>query len=152
MTYTKEQRSKYNKEQREKRKILGRCVDCSNSTFEGHIRCKKHIEENRIYSKNAHKKAYYADIEKARTRGRSLAIYYLHKITDEQYNEMFKKQKGKCRICKQLSSKTLSIDHNHETGKIRGLLCENCNRELSMFQDSTSFLQEAIKYLEDTSE
>ena len=40
------------------------------------------------------------------------------------------------------------IDHDHKTGKIRGVLCPNCNRALGLFQDNVEILKEAIRYLE----
>ena len=42
---------------------------------------------------------------------------------------------------------TLNVDHCHETGKIRGLLCHNCNRALGLFKDNVEFLERAILYL-----
>jgi len=51
-------------------------------------------------------------------------------ITLDDYNEMLKKQSNKCKICKispDNLKRKLCIDHCHETGKIRGLLCDKCN-------------------------
>jgi hypothetical protein len=72
-----------------------------------------------------------------------------YNITLEEFEIMLKKQNGVCGICKTKTKlKSLAVDHNHTTGQIRGLLCENCNRGLGMFRDNTDFLQQAIKYLE----
>lgn len=68
-------------------------------------------------------------------------------ITIEQYRQMEKDQNGVCLICKQVEN-TLHVDHNHDTGEIRGLLCGRCNRGLGMFRDNTLLLLEAIKYLD----
>jgi len=74
----------------------------------------------------------------------------------EAYEEMFANQEGICAICGKdetdigaNSDKTrmLSIDHNHETGEIRGLLCNNCNRGLGGFLDNIESLYNAIEYL-----
>lgn len=75
----------------------------------------------------------------------------------EHYNKLFKKQKGACDICKQ-PEKTidyrsgkiiaLAFDHNHITGKPRGLLCGNCNRTLGFFKDNPSLLKNALLYIE----
>lgn len=72
-------------------------------------------------------------------------------ITPEDYNEMFEAQEGCCAICSthQVSMKhKLHVDHCHKTGKVRGLLCKNCNLALGNFQDSTKLLLKAIQYLE----
>jgi hypothetical protein len=64
---------------------------------------------------------------------------------------MLQSQQYSCAICLTSLSeegKLTHIDHCHATGKIRGLLCTNCNRGLGSFKDNTLFLQEAIKYLE----
>lgn len=72
-------------------------------------------------------------------------------VTEEQYNILLDSQKKVCAICKNLCKRgtRLAVDHNHGTGKIRGLLCDNCNKGLGCFQDSVKFLQEAITYLEE---
>lgn len=56
-------------------------------------------------------------------------------------------QVGKCLICK-LPAYELVIDHDHITGRIRGLLCRKCNALLGMCQDSPYILENAIKYLQ----
>jgi hypothetical protein len=63
---------------------------------------------------------------------------------------MLEEQEHKCAIC--LTSDTdldklLSVDHCHTTGKIRGLLCNNCNLALGNFKDNLNSLENAIKYL-----
>ena len=71
-------------------------------------------------------------------------------ITLEQYNEMLVKQDFRCAVCNKHVSKlkkALDVDHNHETGEIRGLLCMNCNIGLGMFSDNIDNLEEAIEYL-----
>jgi hypothetical protein len=74
-----------------------------------------------------------------------------YKITPEQYEQMFEAQEGLCAICRQPESeyrKHLSIDHNHATGKVRGLLCHDCNLGLGKFKDDTNRLKMAIMYLD----
>ena len=60
-------------------------------------------------------------------------------------NKMMESQQGKCAICKEPLS--LKVDHNHKTGKVRGLLCNGCNRGLGFFTDNMSVLESAICYL-----
>ena len=72
-------------------------------------------------------------------------------ISLEDYTELMVLQNGKCKICNAGSDKGqagfLVVDHNHATGKVRGLLCNHCNAALGMFKDSTTLLNEAIKYI-----
>lgn len=68
-------------------------------------------------------------------------------ISLEDYSSLFEKQDGCCAICNERKEKRLSVDHNHTTGSIRGLLCNNCNRGLGFFKDDLRILDLAIKYL-----
>lgn len=58
-------------------------------------------------------------------------------ITLERYNEMFKEQNGKCAICEKnhRHENALPVDHEHSTGKVRGLLCHSCNRSMHWLDD-----------------
>lgn len=63
---------------------------------------------------------------------------------------MLDKQSGLCAICEQHFSnfkRRLAVDHNHHTGKLRGLLCASCNSGLGKLQDDRRFLEAAIIYL-----
>lgn len=73
----------------------------------------------------------------------------LYGITFEEYVEIYKKQNGVCAICKKecKTRKSLSVDHDHSTNAVRGLLCNRCNRAIGMFEDSKELLESAIKYL-----
>lgn len=66
-------------------------------------------------------------------------------LTPQQFEEIFKKQEGRCAICRRAT--LLHIDHNHKTGKVRGLLCYTCNSALGCVNDDPSLLSKAIDYL-----
>jgi len=75
-------------------------------------------------------------------------------ISLEEYYGMLERQNGGCAICgrKETIKKNgkpmrLSIDHDHETGRIRGLLCSGCNKGIGHLQDSPDILTKAIDYL-----
>lgn len=68
-------------------------------------------------------------------------------IDISKYNEMFSAQNGVCAICKQPSPESLHVDHDHVTGKIRGLLHRKCNLALGGFNDNVELLRNAIEYL-----
>lgn len=79
-----------------------------------------------------------------------------YRISSDFYLTMIRQQNNVCKICNLPETTTdsrygkirvLSVDHCHKTNKIRGLLCENCNRALGLFKDSTILLDVAINYL-----
>jgi len=83
-------------------------------------------------------------------------------ITPEDYESMLEGQGGGCAICgrfdglhyqgdriRRVNGQTrFAVDHCHETGVVRGLLCMNCNTAIGCFKDSISILEKAIKYLQ----
>lgn len=69
-------------------------------------------------------------------------------ITVDEFWNMYDSQNGKCPICLQdIAAEDSAIDHNHETGKIRGILCKSCNRGIGLLKDSADVLESAFKYL-----
>jgi hypothetical protein len=74
-------------------------------------------------------------------------------ISTYEYAKLLIEQNNSCAICGVSATelkRELSVDHNHETNKIRGLLCHHCNIGLGNFKDSTTLLSVAIEYLERT--
>jgi predicted transcriptional regulator YheO len=76
-------------------------------------------------------------------------------LTNNEYKTMQKSQKGVCMICKkpeklkqQGTLKSLSVDHDHKTRKIRGLLCIRCNSGLGHFDEDPKLLRHAATYIE----
>ena len=89
---------------------------------------KKYNKENPLKRKNAVLKNVYG-------------------ITLVQYNEMFETQEGKCAICQRHQNeltRTLCVDHDHKTNKVRALLCVTCNTDVSVVENR---LEEMTKYL-----
>ena len=77
-------------------------------------------------------------------------------LTPDNYRAMLESQDGKCAICgnpevdfdtKANRVRNLAVDHNHETGQIRALLCRGCNQGLGNFQEDLSRLEAAVSYL-----
>ena len=70
-------------------------------------------------------------------------------LTVEQYNIMLSEQNGTCGICKLvcLTGRRLAVDHCHDTGRVRGLLCSNCNRGNGMLKESPKNLAASLRYL-----
>lgn len=120
-------------------------------------------EERKAYNKEWSRKYYLNNKDKVDTRNkrwktenaeyyRKKLLWSRYKITPEDYDALVIGQRGECRICKvhqDTLKLNLHVDHDHTTGKVRGLLCENCNRGLGMFKDSAEILAKAIDYLND---
>lgn len=76
-------------------------------------------------------------------------------VTRQDYAEMFHHQNGVCAICSQPETatrlgrvKALSVDHNHQTGAVRGLLCSDCNTGIGKLKENRNILLSAIQYLD----
>lgn len=88
-------------------------------------------------------------IANAASRKSKLKVYYGMSLED--YNRMLRQQDGGCAICKTDipgGKGRFAVDHCHETGLIRGLLCNRCNIGLGHFRDDITHLEKAIIYLQ----
>lgn len=92
-----------------------------------------------------------ARLPESKEKARDKYYQKLYNITKDEYESLLESQGGKCRICKNTctSGKRLAVDHCHDNGKVRGLLCKNCNIGLGMFQDNTGLLESAVLYLKE---
>lgn len=80
---------------------------------------------------------------------RNSALKYRFGITSEIYEQMLTDQNGVCAIClKPPEGKRLDVDHEHSTGKIRGLLHGDCNRALGLFKENSDTMRRAAVYIE----
>jgi hypothetical protein len=110
-------------------KRRGECKQCSNNVTKNYQA--KYPELKKTYDQNHRLKNIFG-------------------ITIEQYTELGNKHGWKCCICEKTETENkrkLAIDHDHSTGRIRGILCGNCNRGIGNLKDSVSLLQKAINYL-----
>ena len=70
-------------------------------------------------------------------------------LTQIDFEVMYEAQGGMCAICERKSiRKSFCVDHDHTTGKVRGLLCGECNIGLGKFKDNLDLLKKAVEYLE----
>lgn len=83
-------------------------------------------------------------------RSRAYHLMKKYGLTPEQYDEMLAAQGGGCSICRRppRDDIALHVDHDHETGAIRGLTCFRCNNALGDFNDDPVLLQRAADYLD----
>lgn len=106
------------------------------------------------------KERYHADVSASRAASKKFREANKEKLRDnqrwlkygvsaEQYAEMVARQKGRCAICGDPPTRQgLCIDHCHETGVVRGLLCANCNQALGKLRDDPRIMRAAIDYVE----
>ncbi len=116
--------------------------------------CKK-CEAKRV------KKYYKENPEKTNKNNAKKNLKRKYGITPEDKENMLKKQNYKCSICgkeiflfgesKKDMEKIACVDHDHATGEVRGLLCNNCNKGLGNFKDNQEYLSNAISYLKEHS-
>jgi hypothetical protein len=88
---------------------------------------------------------------------RDRALRYAYGVDSKWYAEQLAKQNGVCAICHKPETKfmkgtlmRLAVDHCHDTGKVRGLLCQACNRGIGCFNHDPMLLRSAIEYLSPT--
>jgi hypothetical protein len=121
------------------------------------------VEETRDYNRAKAQEQRKRDPEYYRRwkaehpeRNRNYHRRYRYGISHEDFLTLFEKQGGKCACCgtalvldlpKRDPQRTTSVDHDHETGKIRGLLCNGCNAGLGHFEDSVQRLEQAVAYI-----
>jgi hypothetical protein len=87
-----------------------------------------------------------------REHNRWVTLYRLYGMTKEQFETTLKSQQGRCKICGTDTPGqhgVFVVDHCHETGKVRGLLCSRCNTSIGQMDHDPGKLQSAVKYLEE---
>lgn len=168
---TKEEKQKYNKDRYERLKLIDPdfLIKEREKSKIYYTKNKKEINKKRsIYNKNnreknnlrvksyreRNKESYQLKVKKYRSENKDVIKNKILKkkfnISLEEYNTMLQNQNHKCNICKTEKTelgRLLCVDHCHETGIIRGLLCDRCNRGIGVFKDNVILLTEAIKYI-----
>lgn len=99
-------------------------------------------------------RAYKADPE-AQRKDRDRRLRAMYGISAEEYDEMLAKQGGGCAICgaedtyhqSGRRADRLPVDHDHDTGVVRGILCSPCNRAIGFLKDDPELLERAARYL-----
>lgn len=111
----------------------------------GVVRSTKEKVHRRIFNTSLHYTPEFA----ARRKSRRLATRY--NISENEFLDMLIEQGGKCAICQSpyegRENKRLHVDHNHATGKVRGLLCGFCNRALGWAKDDAKRLEAMLSYI-----
>jgi Autographiviridae endonuclease VII len=91
--------------------------------------------------------------DRVKNSAKDHAFRHRYGITTEDYEKMFKKQRGLCKLCRKPEMSTrrkyLSVDHCHQTGRVRGLLCARCNMVVGVVEADNS-LERIVAYLRNT--
>lgn len=138
----KETRRAYLERSREERRATRR--DWYHRNREA-IRERRRVREATPEWKEANLARNRAWREKNKERVRAYSRTALYGLKPEQYESLVARQGGCCAICRRAAR--LQVDHDHDNGLVRGLLCTSCNRGLGYFHDDPAFLIAAVAYL-----
>lgn len=147
---------------KDRQKYRNKCRQCSN--LDSKLR--------RKYNPENEKKRYHATYDKYKDRKKRRRLIYnnenadklfeyslkrKYNITKDFFDLMFNDQQGKCAICKNPETalhkqsgkvRRLHVDHDHKTGKVRGLLCTRCNMALGYLKENKEYVLNLLKYIE----
>lgn len=118
-------------------------------TDDGMIRLSRYCKECSIIKGRKFREGKLSN-ESTKGYYRAARLKERYGMTLEQYDSILSSQGGKCAICSYIpneNGEVLAIDHDHSTGKIRGLLCRSCNSGLGYFKDNTEVMRKAIIYI-----
>jgi len=141
----------FNKNKTRKDGLNGHCKSCFNLYCEKNAsvlsdKKKQYKKENWDRIKVENKEYVQKHILTIKEKVKNRRLKTLYGISRKEYDLMHLDQENLCAIC--LSFKfVLDVDHDHKTGKVRGLLCGHCNRGLGLFMDNPLLLKEALNYL-----
>jgi Recombination endonuclease VII len=110
----------------------GHCMECKRITDKRHRDTAEFKAKKSKYNNVYNRKRFYG-------------------LSELEFARMFVEQNGVCAICKEkdTNDRQLSVDHDHQTGKIRALLCFSCNITLGKVKDSVALLEAMIQYLKE---
>lgn len=122
-----------------------RCKSCRNKSYKKYYAKPETVAKKKIY----YQKNYLINKSKVLHRNKLYNIKRLYNITHEEYLNILISQNNKCLICGDTITPGCGchLDHDHETGKIRGFLCQGCNKGLGHFRDNPKLLLSAYNYL-----
>lgn len=108
----------------------------------------RNIEHVSKYRSEYSKKYFSKQENKDKRKNKQLLQSY--NITLSDYREMLVSQENKCKIClTPFGNNQINVDHSHDTGKVRGLLCSSCNISLGHLKDDILRIENLIRYLKE---
>jgi len=144
-----------------------RCWDCgvtksSGDFHKGADRCKEctkvysadYRKNNKEKVRETNKKSYLKNKPAYLRRVEERRIKRVYGLSTKDYESLFEVQENRCLICNKeggaKGATKLVVDHNHDSRKVRGLLCRQCNTALGGFKDDIGLLKKAVEYMENT--
>ena len=109
-------------------------------------RCNELKDINEFYKNRCTKDGYRSVCKECEKLTDAVRYFNRCFLTYEEYCRVKEHQHNKCAICNK-EAKRFDIDHDHKSGKVRGLLCRNCNTAIGMFHENTEFMKKSIDYL-----
>lgn len=133
---------------------MNRCEDCGAPCAKKVCPLHRQARRRRLAAEyNRKNRVEIAAKQKARrdadpTMNKRAMLRWKYDISLEEFEALVTEQGNRCAICDTEFSKTPHVDHDHETGAVRGLLCSPCNTGLGHFRDDVVRLRGAVAYLE----
>jgi len=116
----------------------------ANNKSEHRVTYKKNYRVKNREELNGYRREW---IEQRPGKEKDYYLKSLYGISLEEYNKILENQGGVCAICEKLNDK-MHVDHCHETGAVRGILCMPCNTSLGIFGDNVIGIKKVLEYLE----
>lgn len=154
--------SEFHKDKSKKNGVVTICKECcsiknklyrlKNIEVIKHRKAKYHSEHSEEI-RNKAKEWYANNKDKASATSREYRLKNKYGLSKEDYFVLGEKQNWKCAICgskdsRNKNSSNLSVDHNHITGEVRGLLCHPCNAGIGYLQEDIEIMKNSIAYLQ----
>ncbi|URN16991.1 MULTISPECIES: endonuclease VII domain-containing protein [Streptomyces] len=142
------------------------CKSCENERRKARPKTLEQIEAARNYRREwADRNREKLNRQQAARRAKDPELYAWreyknhlwkkYRLTWEEYERLYQEQAGKCAICpaklEDNARRRPAVDHDHDSGVVRGLLCDPCNKGLGHFRDNLALLRAAVSYLERSS-
>ena len=134
---------------KKKNGFTSQCKQCRNETRKNSYW--KDSERAKEKTRNYRKNLRETDPHKLFLSNRKTNLKQTYGISLEEYDKMLQEQSSKCDVCgkehEEVPKKRLGVDHCHTTGKVRGLLCANCNTALGLLKENVQNIDKLKDYI-----
>lgn len=127
-----------------------RCKDCLAALLDGTVsKMPKRLATNPGPRCTTH---WRAEVRRRKAESHEKRVQETYGLAKGEYAQLYEFQGGLCALCRRATgaSRRLSVDHDHATGAVRGLLCRPCNTLLGHARDKVEFFRRCLRYLTST--